>query len=258
MGGSVTMTQATLNDLFRPWRRFPQILGFYALVWVVGAVTLTFIHITFQEKVMPPQAPSFDTKPTDDKRSPEAISNAWNAVQASNDVNKLNNFISRFPTSQYAEEARKRIDTLEQAEKMQVADAGASIQLVAQLLENKDTKPALLDEFISSRRFEKKYPLGFGLFYSDGRKTLYHSGKTNNDVQFDPSTIRVLQLTATNICFSGFVVKVKGIPLTMNNVRVGARVGSVFNFMRWQGVSISGESLGVSATGAAWIIGLAP
>ena len=88
--------------------------------------------------------------------------------------------------------------------------------------------------------------------------TLYHAGNTNNDVQFDPSTIRVLRLTATNFCFSGFSVTVKGSHLTMDGNCLGTAVGSVLHLVRWSGVSIDAESLGGSAAGAAWIIGLAP
>ncbi len=214
----------------------------------------------FQEQATP-QVPGVETKPKEDdknERSPEAISRAWNAVQASNDVNALQNFVSRFPTSQYSEEARKRIDSLEQAEKMQVADADVSPQLVAQLLQNKDTKPALLNEFIVSRGFEKNYPLGFGLFYSDGHQTLYKGVNTNNDVQFDPSKIRALRLTATDFCFSGLSVTVRGHNLSMEGDCFRLPAGSVLHFMTWQGVSIDFASLGGSAAGVAWIIGLAP
>jgi hypothetical protein len=260
--GLVAMTQTALNTLSRPWRKFPQILGFYAVIWVVGAVALTLIHIAFDEPATQPQAPNFEIpKPPEGNKHepvPQAVANAWNAARASNDINTLNIFISRFPTSQYAEEARKLINNLEQADKMQVADADAGIRVVAQLLENKDTKPASLDAFITSNGFDKKYPLGFVLFYSDGRKTLYYPVNTNNDVQFDPSTIRALRLTAMNFCFSGFSATLKGTHLIMEGNCLGAAVGSVVHLMSLNGVTIGAESLGGSAAGAAWIIGLAP
>lgn len=30
-----------------PWRKFPRTVAFYAAMWVVGAVVLTFLHVCF-------------------------------------------------------------------------------------------------------------------------------------------------------------------------------------------------------------------
>jgi hypothetical protein len=251
------MTQITLNTLVQPWRKFPQILGIYAAIWLVGAATLTFIHITFPEKAISPQAPSLENKPSHESE-PSPDSKAWKAALASNDANELHGFISEFPNSQYAMEARRRIDELEQQAKMQLADANVNPQIIAQMLENKDTDPALLDKFIASRGLVNKYPLGFALLYSDGRKTLYRVVNVNKDVQFDPATIRGLRLTEEYFCFSGFSAIVKKSQLNMDQNCVGTPVGTVLQMMSFNGVSVIAESLGGSAAGAAWIIGLAP
>jgi hypothetical protein len=47
------MTDAA-SHLIEPWRKFPQTVMFYAAMWVVGAVVLTFLHVWFPpEKVVP-------------------------------------------------------------------------------------------------------------------------------------------------------------------------------------------------------------
>jgi hypothetical protein len=249
------MTHATLSALIQPWQKLPKIMIFYAAVWVVGAAALTFLHVAFpEEKPSIPAVPnSIEGKPT-----PDLISKAWDAVKASSDIAELNAFISSFPNSQYAEEARKRVVDLEQARNLQVADAGVNPQIIAQLLENKDSEPAALDKFLAAKGFEKEYSLGFAIFYSDGRKTLYYAENTNQDVKFDPATIRVLNLTPTKFCLSGFYAIVKGTRLLLDATCIGSSPGSVLNLMRINGVTIKAESLGGSSASIAWIIGLTP
>lgn len=252
------MTQAMLETLLHPWRKFPQILVFYASVWLVGAATLTFVDIAFHEKAIPPQAPSIETNPVKENRSkpsPEVIANAWNAARASNDINTLYIFIARFPDSQYAAEARKRIGELEKIQKMQVADAGDSISIVAQLLENKDRDPAPLDKFVISKGFEREYPLGFAIFYFDGHKTLSY-GNTTADIKFDPTTIEVVRIAINELCISGFVLVAHGTTIYIDGTCFGTSEGNVLKLMKVGDVSVEVQALGQSTAGAAWIIGL--
>jgi hypothetical protein len=230
---------------------------------MAAAIIPAAITILFDaDSDVQPQRIEATPTPTSPKAIPEttseAISEAWDAVQASNDIYTLNGFISRFPASQYAEEARKRVVDLEQSEKMQMADAGVNPQMIAQLLENKDSEPDSLDKFLAAKGFYKEYSLGFAIFYSDGRKTLYHAENTNPDVKFDPATIRVLNLTPTKFCLSGFYAIVKRTRLFMDPTCIGSSPGSILNFMKINGVTIRAESLGGSSASIAWIIGLTP
>jgi hypothetical protein len=63
------------------------------------------------------------------------------------------------------------------------------LQDIKQLLENQNSHE--LNKFFESKEFEQKYPLGFALFYSDGRKTLYYGKPSSSGIIFDPSTLKV-------------------------------------------------------------------
>jgi len=44
---AVKMMNMTLATFARPWRKFPQMLMFYAAFGVLGAALLTFLHVQF-------------------------------------------------------------------------------------------------------------------------------------------------------------------------------------------------------------------
>jgi hypothetical protein len=189
--------------------------------------------------------------------SSEAVSNSWNAVRASHDIDTLNSFVSKFPTSLYAEEARKRINNLEQAQTMQVADADANIQIVAQLLENKDSKPHALDEFVTSEGLKNKYPLGFAIFFSDGHKVLSSSSSEDSNISFDPSAVK-LTFEHNAACLDVLPVRINGRLMTnFQNICFGGG-GSVIHAVRLGNLAIDIETLGESPHGAAWVIGMRP
>jgi hypothetical protein len=56
----------------------------------------------------------------------------------------------------------------------------ALLQDIRKLLEN--LNPHELETFFESRGLEQKYPLGFALFYSDGRKNLYYGNPSRSGI----------------------------------------------------------------------------
>jgi hypothetical protein len=189
--------------------------------------------------------------------SSEVVSKAWNDVRASHDIDALNSFISRFPNSLYVEEARKRINILEQAQTMQVADADVNVQMVAQLLENKDSKPYALDDFVTSKGLKDKYPLGFAIFFSDGHKVLSSGSSEDSNISFDPSAVK-LTLVQNAACLDVLPVRINGRLMTnFQNICFGGG-GPVIHAVGLGSLAIDIETLGESPHGAAWVIGMRP
>jgi len=58
----------------------------------------------------------------------------------------------------------------------------SDVQEIKKLLENPSKNIPELTKFIDSQGLQAKYPLGYALFFSDGRKTLYYGSPDS----FDP------------------------------------------------------------------------
>jgi hypothetical protein len=116
---------------------------------------------------------------------------------------------------------------------------------------NQTTPTSALQTFIESKKLEEKYPLGYALFYTDGRTPpLYFKQRAvNNNISFDPSNLRVTELTSNRMCFDWPDVHATHICLT-------GRSGAVFPMIRISDVQIEGELLGNATDGAAWVIGM--
>jgi hypothetical protein len=56
---AVKVMNMTLATFARPWRKFPQMLMFYAAVGVLGAALLTFLHVQFpaEDATLPKSIP---------------------------------------------------------------------------------------------------------------------------------------------------------------------------------------------------------
>jgi hypothetical protein len=126
------------------------------------------------------------------------------------------------------------------------------------LLENngKQTPAPKLQDFIDSRNLERKYLLGFALFYADGRKTLYYARPSSAKVVFDPSNLQVRHVGETSwqmnivpIRMGGQLLPITDITITNPNPTLVVKV---------MGVSVYSEPLVSSTDGAAWVIGLKP
>jgi hypothetical protein len=65
---------------------------------------------------------------------------------------------------------------------------------VARLLENKDKDPQSIKTFIDQAGLPQKYPLGFALFYADGRKTLYYTSPSRAGISFDTTALKVSRI----------------------------------------------------------------
>jgi hypothetical protein len=114
-----------------------------------------------------------------------------------------------------------------------------------------------LSSLIAEKDLDKKYPLGFAIFYSDGRKLLSYGKPTNSNVIFDPSTLIVTNKDKF-VCLNLLPIRING--RLMDNIRdtcFGGN-GPIIHAARVGNVGIDIESLGSSTEGAAWVIGVRP
>lgn len=131
----------------------------------------------------------------------------------------------------------------------------ADLELIKDLLERRN--PAELDRYFKSKELEKKYPLGFALFYSDGRKTLYYG--IHSGVSFDLSSLRASGISSDKFVMSGFKFTGSGGgTLAMNDVHVLTGAGSIVHLLVSGNVAVDIESLAGSTEGVAWVIGMKP
>jgi len=113
-----------------------------------------------------------------------------------------------------------------------------------------------LTEFIDKRGFEEKYPLGFALFYSDGRKTLYYGRSSSSGISFDPSILKVRRLSKDQICIDvHFDVLGTSRDVGFSNSCFHT-TGPIIKWFKADDIDVSVEPLARSADGAAWIIGI--
>jgi 5S rRNA maturation endonuclease (ribonuclease M5) len=123
-----------------------------------------------------------------------------------------------------------------------------TLQTIKKMLENPSKNVTQLTKFIDTQRLEAKYPLGYALFYSDGRKTLYYG----NPNTFDPASIQVVSFGQNEMCFNA---NLKGTQWDDACVDITAapgphtlQVSPPFHFYV--------ELLAQSAGEAAWMIGV--
>jgi hypothetical protein len=255
------MTQAYLLELLVPWKQFPRTLLLYASAWLVGAIFLGLLHVNFppESRTAPPNVnQEFKAAPENgvDKTGPDLIS-SWESVRKTEDVAALNKFINRFPNSQFTDAAWDRLSQLIQGGALKVAGENAGLDIIATVLQHeRDAPPAPLESIVSYYDLAKKYPLGFALFYSDGRRLLYSGNSINSSATFNPASIKVRFLNELELCFTGFVWNGPGSRMIMDNICVGLQPGNKMNFYRGRDVAVTFESLAASPSGAAFIIGL--
>jgi hypothetical protein len=119
-----------------------------------------------------------------------------------------------------------------------------------------------LRNFISASQLEQMFPIGFGLFYTDGRKTLYYGYASESGISFDPTNVAVRfgrnAFGHNKICMDGLPVKIRG--KQVPDVNNACFVGPPPSKGQWEidDVDISIGLLGSDPNGAVWVIGLKP
>jgi hypothetical protein len=137
-----------------------------------------------------------------------------------------------------------------------IAGAQESVRLAAivRLLENADKDPYAIKTFTDQSGFDQKYPLGFALFYSDGRKILYYGKPSSAGISFDPSLLKVSRI-GDAYCMNLLPVRIRGKLIDqVSNICVShivhlAQVGDVV---------LDIEPVATSSEGAAWVLGMKP
>jgi hypothetical protein len=217
------MTQAYISELLTPWKQFPRTLLLYASAGLIGAILLEILSVSF------PPAPKTSPAPSDERH-----------------IN---------PTPRNTPGAN-----LTSQQDVQLAMVGNDIGLIRSLLENKERDPSKLTSFLSKLSDEKslarRYPAGFVLFYSDGRKTLYSVPQFSPEIGFDPSTVEAYNMTITSTCITGVKAKIYNTHINLENDCFFVKPGASMVLLSVGGVKFTLESLGGSASGAAWIIGI--
>ena len=106
---------------------------------------------------------------------------------------------------------------------------------------------------ISYYGLDKKYPLGFALFYSVGTRVLYSEEDVEKEYSFDTNEIKMLGSSLSKPCLTGFILNdPRGVPaFVVDDVCVGTAPGSTFTFFRMSEVEAIASSLGVSPHGVA-------
>lgn len=152
------------------------------------------------------------------------------------------------------EQIRARLETLEtQLNNADVKNRPATAETQANKVD--------LSNFAISEGFEKKYPLGFALFYSNERKSLYYDDlkQRSSGIKFDPSTIQVQKITKETLHISGFsIVTSSGSELELTNTTFSTTPGMVIRLATIGRVEVDVEALGRSGNEVAWIIGMKP
>jgi hypothetical protein len=257
--GEVVM-QTFIDELVEPWKHLPKTLGLYAVASVFGAFALVFVHVLLPGKQVF-KAPAVEQKtfrkesPMEDKQT-DVIS-SWEAVKATNDVVELNNFLTKYPSNQFSDAAWSRMEQLIQTGALKIAGGTEGLDILSNVLQHeKDKSSGALRSIIDYFGFDKRYPLGFALFYSDGSRVLYSGEKIDPKLSFDPAEIKILRITPSYLCFTGFRWNGAGPHLSMDNDCVGGAPGSLSTLISTDDLSVSFESLGASEHGAAWVIGI--
>jgi hypothetical protein len=261
MGVEVVMP-TFFDELAEPWRNFPRTIRLYAIASACSALALTLIQVSLSEKQELPRPNTNrerQIRPADSPKEKDKVDviSSWEAVRSTNDIVELNHFITKFPETQFSDAAWDRMDQLIQGGALKVAGETEGLDILSNILQHdKDKSSAALRSMIAYYGFDREYPLGFALFYSDGSRVLYSGEKIDTKLSFDPANIKVLRITPSDLCFSGFAWNGPGPHIIMDNDCVGARPGSRFELIHTKDVSVAVEALGVSPRGAAWVIGI--
>jgi hypothetical protein len=138
------------------------------------------------------------------------------------------------------------------------SDIDKRLQHIEALLEaqNRDK----LNTFFSEEGWSQKYPLGFALFYSDGRKLLYSGDFSKSGVTLDPSRLSATREGDNKICINAHfdTPNMHDIRLTnicVSDVSAKSRVSHPFAI---GDAGLSVELIGISSGGVAWLIGMRP
>lgn len=131
---------------------------------------------------------------------------------------------------------------------------------IHQMLEERNN--AGIDDYLDSRNLTKRYPLGYIIFYTDGRLIYYgragvlsfYSGK--NLIKFDPELLVVKKGQDDSYCMNKLPIDVNGIPFDgVRDMCVSGAKGA-FNAAFIYGALIVVEPLATSTNKAAWLIGI--
>jgi len=137
-----------------------------------------------------------------------------------------------------------------------VAEARKELAHIKKLLENSTNQPSQdLNSFIEKNKWESKYPLGFALFYSDGRKTLRY-GRITPGINFDPAGVKVLKLTSTSTCISSDPITVDGLSFVITNNCFGRRRSYQLTLVNTGNALVVAETVANLADGVAWVLGI--
>jgi hypothetical protein len=149
-----------------------------------------------------------------------------------------------------------------QGSDIQVADSGSSVELIASLLEKNSQYGAnSIDEYAENRGFKNQYPLGFAIFYSDGKKITAYQVPPRGNISFDLTNLKVtFQSSAAgsyvSICMNLLPVDVGGRQLRIVHDSCFVGTGHVIHAAQIDDVSIDVVALGSGPNGAAWLIGM--
>lgn len=261
------------------WRRFRRALLvlFVPLMVAGGAPTLATIIYNFSDISFSPRnltkdiparpQPTPDTTNVEQPRptldvtpTPAAadIAKAWDAAQKSDDIAELFNFVKKYPDTAYADEAWSRMNNLVNSGDLKLASLSDDSEFIGQVLGHKENAPAILNKIADDHDLEHKYPFGYAIFYSDGKKTV-NSGVSNQRgiVTFDPSSLNITFRDNKVICVELLSVSVNGRPRVMfSNMCFGGN-GSMMRLINVErSIELDAEPLGQSQLGLAWVVGL--
>jgi hypothetical protein len=129
-------------------------------------------------------------------------------------------------------------------------------EALRRLLENKNTSNSKkVEDYVQRSGLESTYPLGFALFYSDGRKTL-HYGQTGTGVIFDPSLVEVTEFGTDKICLSSAPIKVNRTTLNFSNNCFARGSEGRFSFVDLGTAGVEIARLADSGKAVVWVMGL--
>lgn len=236
----------------------------YAAAWAVGGVALSLLQARYEATHPEPTSPSIEMPAGKPAVNPEPMSEQvlaeWSAAKYSNDLSILYNFAKKYPETGLAHEAWQQINRLINAGQLKIASSDQSLEIIADLLKQVQKEKSgvvanALDSVASSYNLESRFPLGFGIFYSDGHKIVSYGHTNKQGIEFDTSNFDVIPLDNKGIIIQSLVITRNGKPyFTMkNDVFMGFGPTPL---LRMGNVILEMVPLVVSSHGWAWVIGL--
>jgi hypothetical protein len=162
---------------------------------------------------------------------------------------------------------KKGNEAVQQNLQMQLAQrTQTSVEELRRLIQEnngKTTPTPDLRNFISSNQLEQKYPIGFALFYTDGRRKTLHYGYTSDSgISFDPTNVTVRfehnEFGQSEICIDGSLVMIRGKKWDVTNACFSGRVPPLKGQWEIDDVDMAVALLDSNKNEAAWLIGLKP